>query len=86
MNGLSFVVVGNMFLVLVSSDVFRILEEEVKVIFVSGGVSGLGVRGIIIKVVEGILSVLLFVKVRGMFFIVVDDDLFSDFESSFYDY
>lgn len=34
----------------------------------------------------GILSVLLFVKVRGMFFIVVDDDLFSDFESSFYDY
>lgn len=54
MNGLSFVVVGNMFLVLVSSDVFRILEEEVKVIFVSGGVSGLGVRGIIIKVVEGI--------------------------------
>lgn len=54
MNGLSFVVVGNMFLVLASSDVFRILEEEVKVIFVSGGVSGLGVRGIIIKVVEGI--------------------------------
>lgn len=54
MNGLLFVVVGNMFLVLASSDVFRISEEEVKAIFVSGGVSGLGVSGIIIKVVEGI--------------------------------